>query len=75
MAITTRRIASQCVAVVVGVLGVGSLSIFGLFLWTGAVGFLELRLEEHSLLFWDGAFVRCSFFSTAAWSADRFRPG
>lgn len=60
MAITTCRIASQCVAVVVGVLGVGSLSIFGLFLWTGAVAFLELRLEEHSLLFWDGGL--CALF-------------
>ncbi|MBL8291487.1 MAG: isoprenylcysteine carboxylmethyltransferase family protein [Bryobacterales bacterium] len=54
MATTTRRIAVQCVAAVVGGLGVGSLSIFGLFLWTGAFGFLELHLEEHSLLVWDG---------------------
>jgi protein-S-isoprenylcysteine O-methyltransferase Ste14 len=43
------------IAAIAGVLGVVSLSAFGAFLWTGALGLVDMSLNQHSVFMWDAA--------------------
>ncbi len=50
MATGTRRIIAYAVAAITSLLGVGSLLLFGLFLWTGSFGLVDMRMAEHAIL-------------------------
>ncbi len=53
MAAASRGFFTYAVAAAAGVLGVGSLLIFCMFLWTGASGIVEMRMGTGAALAWD----------------------
>ncbi len=46
---------ARVVAVLVWILGAGSLALFVAFLWADSFGVIDLRLTSHSLLVWDAS--------------------
>lgn len=71
MAVRTSRIVA--VAVVAGVLGVGSLSLFGLFVWTGAFGLVDLPMAENATLSLDAGLCLLFFFQHSIMIRKSFR--
>lgn len=68
-----RRLAEYAVAVVSGLLGVGALSLLGLFLWTGAFGIIEMKLEQRWVLSWDAGLCLLFFLQHSGMVRRSFR--
>ncbi len=60
-------------AAIAGVLGLGSLSAFGVFLWTGALGLVNMSLEQRSVLIWDAALCLLFFLQHSGMVRKAFR--
>lgn len=73
MVARTRRTVAYAVAVVAGILGAGSLLLFGLFLWTGAFGLVDMRMAEHAALGWDAGLCLLFFFQHSIMVRKSFR--
>ena len=73
MAIESRWFLSYAVAVAAGVLGAGSLALFGLFLWMGAFGLIDLRMAERSRLAWDAGLCFLFFLQHSGMVRRSFR--
>jgi methanethiol S-methyltransferase len=73
MANQAGRLVAYAVAAAAGILGVGSLSLFGLFLWTGAFGLVDMRMAEHSRLTWDAGLCLLFFFQHSSMVRKSFR--
>lgn len=73
MATGTRRIIAYAVAAIASVLGLGSLSLFGLFLWTGSFGLVDMRMAEHAILSWDTGLCLVFFLQHSIMVRKSFR--
>ncbi len=73
MAARTSSFLAYVLAAVAGVLGLGSLSAFGLFLWTGALGLVNMSLEQRSVLIWDAALCLLFFLQHSGMVRKAFR--
>ncbi len=73
MATRTSSLLAYVLAAVAGLLGVASLSAFGLFLWTGALGLVDMSLERHSVLIWDAALCLLFFLQHSGMVRKAFR--
>lgn len=73
MATRTRRFLAYAVAAAAGILGGGSLLLFGLFLWTGAFGLVDMRMAQGSILRWDGGLCLLFFFQHSGMVRRSFR--
>lgn len=73
MATRTCGLLAYAAAAVAGIAGVGSLSLFGLFLWTGAFGIVDMRLPEHAALRWDAGLCFLFFFQHSGMVRKSFR--
>ncbi len=69
----TRRIVASTVAAITAVLGAASLLLFGLFLWTGAFGILNMRMTENALLSWDAGLCLLFFLQHSGMVRKSFR--
>ncbi len=61
------------VAAVAGVLGVACLLLFGLFLWTGAFGLVDMRMTEPAVLSWDAGLCLLFFLQHSGMVRRSFR--
>ena len=73
MVTRTFRLFAYAVAAAAGILGAGSLSLFGLFLWTGAFEFVDLRMPQPARLSWDAALCLFFFLQHSGMVRKRFR--
>ena len=64
---------AYAVAAAAGISGAGSLSLFGLFLWTGAFGLVDMRLPAHRILIWDAALCFLFFLQHSGMVRKSFR--
>jgi protein-S-isoprenylcysteine O-methyltransferase Ste14 len=61
------------VAAIAGLSGAGSLALFGLFLWTGAFGLVDLRLAPHRVLIFDAGLCFLFFVQHSVMVRHSFR--
>ena len=73
MKTSTRSLPTYTLAAVAGILGAGSFSLFGLFLWTGAFRLVDLRMAERSILSWDAGLCLLFFLQHSGMVRKSFR--
>lgn len=64
---------ARTVAGLAAVLGIGSLSLFAFFLWTGGLDFIDLRLSEPAMLVWDTGLCALFFLQHSCMIRKSFR--
>ncbi|MFB3825121.1 MAG: isoprenylcysteine carboxylmethyltransferase family protein [Bryobacteraceae bacterium] len=68
-----HRLPAYSVAAAAGVLGAGSLALFGMFLWTGASGIVEMGMSAHATLAWDAGLCLLFFVQHSVMVRKWFR--
>lgn len=75
MTIRIRRFGEYAIAAIAGMLGVGSLALFGLFLWVGAFGIVQMRMTQRWTLSWDASICLLFFLQHSGMIRGSFRGG
>lgn len=70
---TAGTTAAYAIAAITGVLGAGSLALFGLFLWRGALGLVDLGLPERVVWGWDAGLCLLFFVQHSVMVRRSFR--
>lgn len=73
MTMTTHGSTAYAIAGIATVLGVASLSLFGVFLWTGSFDLVEMRMQERTALSWDAGLCLLFFLQHSVMVRKSFR--
>lgn len=68
-----QKLGVHAVAALSGLIGAGSLVLFGAFLWTGGFGLLRLNAGSAASLIWDGLLCLIFFLQHSAMIRQSFR--